>query len=242
MGDNEEQPSTNIPDVPVLRSPPPFGPWVCQMPSPTQLGNTTLTGKSNSDSVSDTDMITSIAADTACSALFNVTRTRAATSKPSSRQGSVLDNSLSQSVPLTYLPSRAVTPLGTAVTNASVISGAPALLRQTSQPRWPESATASPDLLLTQSSQNSGFQLEPTNQNTQVSDLSQIHGMTLKYSDDEITDEEIRGINIQTAACQYMMESDVQQKTTPIPFQKIPSPQDQCHKVNATSQMVKTPN
>ena len=48
--------------------------------------------------------------------------------------------------------------------------------------------------------------------------------MTLKYSDDEITDEELRGINLQTAADQYMMESDAQQKTTPIPFQKTLSP------------------
>ena len=47
--------------------------------------------------------------------------------------------------------------------------------------------------------------------------------MTLKYSDDEITDEELRGINLQTAAHQYMMEYDAQQKTTPIPFQKTPS-------------------
>ena len=48
--------------------------------------------------------------------------------------------------------------------------------------------------------------------------------MTLMYSNDEITDEEIRGIDLQTAAHQYMMESDAQQKTTPIPFQKTPSP------------------
>ena len=48
--------------------------------------------------------------------------------------------------------------------------------------------------------------------------------MTLKYSDDEIMDEELRGINLQTAAHQYMMESDAQQKTTPIPFQKTLSP------------------
>ena len=80
-----------------------------------------------------------------------------------------------------------------------------------------------PDLLLTQSSQNSSSQLEPINQNSQVSDSSQIYGMTLKYSN-EITDEELRGINLQTAAHQYIMESDAQQKTTPIPFQKIPSP------------------
>ena len=52
-----------------------------------------------------------------------------------------------------------------------------------------------------------------------------IYRMTLKYSNDEITDEELRWINLQTAAHQYMMESDAQQKTTPIPFQKTPSPQ-----------------
>ena len=48
--------------------------------------------------------------------------------------------------------------------------------------------------------------------------------MTLRYSDDEIMDEELREINLQTAAHQYRMESDAQQKTTPIPFQKTPSP------------------
>ena len=48
--------------------------------------------------------------------------------------------------------------------------------------------------------------------------------MTLKYSNDEITDEELRELNLQTAAQQYMMESDAQQKTTPIPFQTNQSP------------------
>ena len=46
--------------------------------------------------------------------------------------------------------------------------------------------------------------------------------MTLKYSDDEITDEEMRDLSLQTAACQYMMESDAQHQTTPILFQEIP--------------------
>ena len=134
-GDDEEQPSTDIPAVPVLRSPPPFGPCVCQMPSPAQLANTTLTDKPNSDSVSGTDVITSVAADTACNALINVPRMRAATPMLPSRPGSALDNSLSWSVPLTCPLSRAVTPLATTVTNTSVISGPPALPRQTSQPR-----------------------------------------------------------------------------------------------------------
>ena len=76
--------------------------------------------------------------------------------------------------------------------------------------------------MLTQSSQNLGSQPEPTNQDSQVSDSSQIHRMMLKYSDDEVTDEEIRELNLQTAAHQYMMESDAQHQTTPISFQKPP--------------------
>ena len=223
-GNAKEQPLTDIPAIPVLRSPPPFGLWVCPMLPPAQLLNTPITDESNSNSVSGTDVITSAAADTACNALVNVPTMRAGTPKLPSRPGSVLYNSLSWSVPLTCPPSRAVMPLATAVTDTSVISGPSALLRQTSQPRWPESATASPDLLLIQSSQNSGSQPEPTNKNSQVSDSSQIHGMTLKYSDDEIMDRELRGINLQTTAHQYMMESDAQKMTTHIPFQKTPSP------------------
>ena len=47
--------------------------------------------------------------------------------------------------------------------------------------------------------------------------------MTLKYLDDEITDEEMRQLNLQAAAHQHMMEQDAQQPTTPLPFQQ---PQD----------------
>ena len=47
--------------------------------------------------------------------------------------------------------------------------------------------------------------------------------MMLKYSDDEVTDEEMRDFNLQTTACQYMMESDAQHQATPILFQKPPS-------------------
>ena len=106
--------------------------------------------------------------------------------------------------------------------------------RQTSQPQRLESATASPDLLL-QSSQSSGSQSEPTNQNSQVSDSSQIHGMMLKYSNNEITNEELRELNLQTAAQQYIIESDAQQKTTPILFQKNCSPliEPDCSKATA---------
>ena len=66
--------------------------------------------------------------------------------------------------------------------------------------------------------------MEPTNENSQVSGSSQIHGMMLKYSDDEIMDEEMRELSLQTTAHQYMMESDAQHQTTPISFQEIPSP------------------
>ena len=48
--------------------------------------------------------------------------------------------------------------------------------------------------------------------------------MTLKYSDDEVTDEEMRELNLQTTAHQYVMESDAQHQTTPVSFQKPPSP------------------
>ena len=119
----------------MLRSLPPFGPCVQQTLSPAQLVNGTLTDKPNSDSVSGTDVITSITADTACNAFINVPRMRAATPMPPSRPGSALDNSLLWSVPLTCPLSRAATPLATAVTNTSVLSGPPSPPRQISQPR-----------------------------------------------------------------------------------------------------------
>ena len=83
-GDEQEQSSTSIPAVPVLQSPPPFGIHAWQPPSSGQLANTPFTDKSNSDSVSGTNVINSDAADTACNALINVAKTRAATPKPSS--------------------------------------------------------------------------------------------------------------------------------------------------------------
>ena len=48
--------------------------------------------------------------------------------------------------------------------------------------------------------------------------------MTLKYSDDEVTDEEMRQLNLQAAAHQHMMEQDVQQPTTPLLFQQSQDP------------------
>ena len=49
--------------------------------------------------------------------------------------------------------------------------------------------------------------------------------MTLKYSDeDEVTDEEMRELNLQAATHQYMMQQDAQNSTTPIPFQDRQAP------------------
>ena len=44
--------------------------------------------------------------------------------------------------------------------------------------------------------------------------------MTLKYSDDDITDEEIRELNLQEAAHQYMMQQDTQSQSNLPPFQQ----------------------
>ena len=48
--------------------------------------------------------------------------------------------------------------------------------------------------------------------------------MMLKYSNDKITDEEMRELSLQTTAHQHMMESDAQHQTIPISFQEIPPP------------------
>ena len=48
--------------------------------------------------------------------------------------------------------------------------------------------------------------------------------MPLKYSDNEVTDEERRQLNLQAAAHQHMMEQDAQQPTTPLPFQQPKDP------------------
>ena len=49
--------------------------------------------------------------------------------------------------------------------------------------------------------------------------------MTLKYSDDEVTEVEMRELNMQSAAQQYMMQQDAQNKITPLHFQKPPKSQ-----------------
>ena len=93
-----------------------------------------------------------------------------------------------------------------------------------SQSRQLGSAAASPELLFG-SSQENGSQLGHTNEKFQSSDASQIHGMTLRYSDSvEVTDEEMRQLNLQDAAHTYMMEQDAPDSITPVPFQDPKSP------------------
>ena len=119
---------------------------------------------------------------------------------------------------MTHPPSHAATPL---MHNASVTGkeGSAALMKLMSQPHSPESATANPELPFG-SSQEDGSQQEQTNKNFQSSGSSQIHRMTLKYSDeDEVTDEEMRELDLQGATCQYMMQQDAQNSITPVPFQ-----------------------
>ena len=104
---------------------------------------------------------------------------------------------------MTCPPSHAAMPILGTKSNPPVISGPLAITKQMSQPHWLESVSASPDLLLC-SSQNTGSPPEQINVNSQVSDISEIHGMMLKYSDDEITDEEMWELNLQAAAHQYI--------------------------------------
>ena len=124
---------------------------------------------------------------------------------------------------MTCPPNHAATPL---MHNASVTGkeGSAALTKLMSQPHQLESAKASPELP-SGSSQEDGSQLGQTNENFQSSGSFLIHGMTLKYSDeDEVTDEEMRELNLQAATCQYMMQQDAQSSTTPIPFQDPQAP------------------
>ena len=116
-------------------------------------------------------------------------------------------------------------PLATAVTNTTVYfkttsSAKTNKLNQVTAECHSQSLT----YCLPQSSQNLGSQPEPTNENSQVSGSFQRHGMMLKYFDDEIMDEEMTELSLQTTDHQLMMESDAQHQTTLISFQEIPPP------------------
>ena len=131
-GDEEGPTSTNIPAVPVLRSPLPYGLCVHHTPPPSELLNMSVDNAADSDKVSGSEVILNTAANAACGALVSVPIMRAGTPKVPSRPGSALAQGLPWSVPLTHPLSSAATPLATAVNNTSVISGPSAPPRQMS--------------------------------------------------------------------------------------------------------------
>ena len=185
----------HVPVVPVLSLPPVS--CVTNTTPPTDIANGPNTLTEPSANVTGAPVVSAAAAVQACSSLVKtVPSSQTGTPKPPSGPGSVL----------------------------LVRPGPQMLMTLMSQPHQPDSVTASPDLLFG-SSKESSSQSEQTNQKvlSQVSDSSEIHGMTLKYSDDEVTDKEMRQLNLQAAAHQHMMEQDSQQPTTPLPFQQ---PQD----------------
>ena len=211
----------HVPVVPVLRSLPPVS-HVTNATPPTHIANGPNTLTEPSANVTGAPVVSAAAAVQACSSLVKtVPSSQTGTPKPPSRPGSAL-SVRHDSLP-THPLSCASTPL---VPNTSITAsaGLQMLMTLMSHPHQPDSVTASPNLLFG-SSKESSSQLEQTNEKvlSQVSDSSEIHGMTLKYSDDEVTDKEMRQLNLQAAAYQHMMEQDAQQPTTPLLFQQ---PQD----------------
>ena len=210
--------SLHIPAVPVLWSPPPV----------THVSNATppvdnVVGPSP-DHENTFSAISGDEAARACTGLVNKPlSSRTGTPKILLRLNSALVIESPRSVPTTRPPSCAATPLmhNTFVTGKE---GSAAPMKLMSQPCQLESATASPELP-SGSSQEDGSQPGQTNENFQSSGSSLIHRITLKYSDeDEVTDEEMRELNLQAATHQYMIQEDAQSSTTPIPFQDPQAP------------------
>ena len=215
----------HVPVVPVLRSPPPV-PCVTNTTPPTDMANGPNMLIEPSANITGAPVVSAAAAVQACSSLVKtVLSSWASTPKPPSRPGSALLVRC-DCLPTTCPPSCVATSLVPS-TSIRASAGPQMLMTLMSQPHWLDSVTASPDLF--GSSKESSSPLEQTNQKlpSQVSDSSEIHGMTLKYSDDQVTDEEMRQLDLQAAAHQHMMEQDGQQPTTPLPFQQ---PQDPVQK------------
>ena len=213
----------HVPIVPVLWSPPPVT-RVTNITPPVNdvVGPSLLTDPPNVDGSSLT--VSGEGAVEACMGLVNkIPSSHTGTPRPLSQPDSTLAVDHARSVPMTQPPSCATTPLrpNTFVTGQE---GPAALMKVMSQSHQPGSATASPELLFG-SSQEDGSQKGDTYENFQSSDASQIHGMTLRYSDsDEVADKEMRQLNLQDAAHTYMMEHDAQDSITPVPFQDPKSP------------------
>ena len=116
-------------------------------------------------------------------------------------------------------------------------------MKQISQPHQPESATTSPELLAN-SSQETCSLPEQTKVNSQVSDSSKLHRMMLKYSDEDVTNEELRELNLHMAAQQYMMQQDAPKMKLPhFHFSKLELLYRNFEKrMTDTCQMGKTPS
>ena len=208
----------HIPAVPVLWSLPPVIHVSNAMPPMDNVVGPSPDCENTFSAISEDE------AAKACTGLVNKPpSSHTGTPKILSRLNSALAIEHPRSVSMTHPPSCAATLL---MHNGSVTGkeGSAVLMKFMSQPHPPESATASPELP-SGYSQEDGSQLGPTNENFQSSGSSPIHRMTLKYSDeDEVTDEEIRELNLQAVAHQYMMQQDAQSSTTPIPFQDPQAP------------------
>ena len=195
----------HVPVVPVLRSPPPVS-CVTSTTPPTDMANGPNMLTEPSANITGAPVVSAAAAVEAFSSLVKkVPSSWVGTPKPPSRPGSAL-LVRHDCLPTTHPPSCPATPLVPS-TSISASAGPQMLMTLTSQPHWLDSVTASPNLLFGFSKESSS-PLEQTNQKipSQVSDSSEIHGMTLKYLDDEVTNEEMRQLNLQAAAHQHMME------------------------------------
>ena len=171
----------HIPAVPVLWLLPPIT-HVTNATPPVNLVDTPATTTPNSSDIAGSLAVTPTAAAIACTSLVNKPPTsQAGTPQILSWPGLALSQDHPHSVHMMHPPSHAAMPL---ISTALPIgnAGPVALMKHMSQPHWLESETASPELL-TNSSQETSSLPEQTNVNSQVSDSSDIHRMTLKYSE-----------------------------------------------------------
>ena len=154
-----------------------------------------------------------------------------------SRPNSALAIEHPKSVPITHPPSCAATPL---MHNASVTGkeGSAAPMKLMSQPHWPETATASPELP-SGSSQEDGSQLGQTNENFQSSGSSPDTrndpeilwwGLGYRWGNERVES---------TSSCTSI--HDAQNSTTLIPFRTLKPHLNIPKKRINTSLMVKTP-
>ena len=182
-GNVNEQQSTDdqtvcILAVPILQSPLPTGPCAISVTSPVGLATDTTNVTIPSSNIAGTPINTGTTAATACTASVIQPSSQTRTPQPPSQPGSALLKGCPWLVLMTCPPSCAAIPILGTKSNYPVISGPSVVTKLMSQPHQLESASASPDLLC--SSQNTGSTPEQINVSSQVSNTSEIYGMTLK--------------------------------------------------------------